>query len=196
MSAIQPVVLSGWGVSLQPLSLAHVDGLVEATADGDIWRLNVTSAPAPDAASVTAYIEHALQGQSQGTMLPFVVVTDAQRIVGTTRFYDIDTDVPNLAIGYTWYAASVQRTHVNTACKRLLLGHAFDTLNCAAVYFHTSHLNLASRAAIARLGAKMDGVIRHHKRHKDGSLRDTWSYSIVSDEWPEIKADLEKKLAR
>ena len=194
MSGIAPAVLQGWGVTVAPLSIAHAPGLLAAVQDGDIWKLSVTSAPEPTQERVAAYIAKALRGQTEGRMLPFTVM-DGERIVGTTRYYEIEPDVPNLAIGYTWYAASVQRTHVNTACKRLLLGHAFDTLGMRAVYFHTSHLNLASRNAIERLGATLDGVVRHHKLHKDGSLRDTWSYSIIDGEWPAVRDRLDARLA-
>ena len=127
-------------------------------------------------------------------MLPFAVRWNG-RIVGSTRFYDIDASVPNCAIGHTWYAASAQRTRVNTSCKRLLLEHAFDALGMQAVYFHTSHLNLRSQAAIERLGARRDGVLRHHKRHRDGSLRDTFAYSIIAHEWPAVRDRLEQWLA-
>lgn len=166
-------VLAGWGVRLEALAMAHADGLQAASADGDIWRLNYTTAPGPDAGSVREYIAKALAAQAHGGQQPFAVLDDAGAVLGSTRFYDIDADTPTLAIGYTWYAAGAQRTHVNTACKRLLLAEAFDTLVCTAVYFHTSHLNLRSQAAIERLGARRDGILRRHKRHKDGSLRDT-----------------------
>lgn len=194
MSVIAPVTLRGWGVELRPLSLTHVPGLQAAVSDGDIWKLAFTSAPEPTPEAVTAYVEKALAHQAEGTHLPFAVVGANGDVLGTTRYYDLAPSVCNLAIGYTWYAARVQRTHVNTACKRLLLGHAFDALDAEAVYFHTSHLNLRSRAAIERLGAKLDGVIRRHQRHKDGSLRDTYSYSIVREEWPAIREALDARL--
>jgi len=194
VSALAPVTLAGWNITLAPLAMEHAPGLLAAVRDGDIWKLAVTTAPEPEPARVEAYIAKALKGQAEGRMLPFTVM-DGDRIVGTSRYYEIEPDVPNLAIGYTWYAASVQRTHVNTTCKRLLLGHAFDTLGMRAVYFHTSHLNLASRSAIERLGAKLDGVLRNHKVHKDGSLRDTWSYSILDSEWPAVRDRLEARLA-
>lgn len=192
---IAPIVLTGNGVVLEPLSLAHVDGLVEATADGAIWSLNYTTAPGPDRIGVTAYIHSALGGQAGGAMLPFAVLDTRGRMLGCTRYYDIDTSMPTLAIGYTWYRASAQRTHVNTACKRLLLGHAFDTLGMRTVYLHTSHANLRSQAAIERLGAHRDGVIRQHRRHKDGELRDTVCYSILDSEWPAMRDRLESRLA-
>ena len=137
----------------------------------------------------------ALDGQSAGAMLPFAVLRDDGTVLGSTRCYDIDMSVPTLAIGYTWYRASAQRTHVNTACKRLLLGHAFDTLGMRTVYLHTSHHNLRSQAAIERLGAHRDGVIRQHKRHKDGALRDTVCYSILDTEWPAMRERLDARLA-
>ena len=128
-------------------------------------------------------------------MQPFVVVDGRGDVIGCTRYYDIDPSVPTLAIGYTWYAQRAQRSHVNTACKRLLLGHAFDTLGMRTVYLHTSHENLRSQAAIERLGAHRDGVIRQHKRHRDGSLRDTVAYSILDSEWPAIREHLEERLS-
>ena len=193
--AAAPLALSGHGVRLEPLSNAHAAGLRGATTDGALWMLPYTSAPEADEASVAGYIDAALAGQATGTMRPFAVLL-GDRVVGTTRYYDIARDVPNCAIGYTWYAASAQRTHVNTACKRLLLGHAFDTLGMQAVYFHTSHQNLRSQAAIERLGAKLDGVIRRHKRQRDGSLRDTYSYSIIAEEWPAVRDTLDERLQR
>ena len=194
MSAVDPVTLSGHGVRLEPLSPAHADGLVEASADGDLGALNYTATPNADADSIGAYIRAALDGQAAGTMLPFAVLRDDGTVLGSTRYYDIDLSVPTLAIGYTWYRASVQRTHVNSACKRLLLGHAFDTLGMRTVYLHTSHHNLRSQAAIERLGAHKDGVIRQHKRHKDGQLRDTVCYSILDSEWPGIRERLDASL--
>jgi RimJ/RimL family protein N-acetyltransferase len=194
MSAVDPVTLSGHGVRLEPLSPAHADGLVEASADGDLGALNYTATPNADADSIGAYIRAALDGQAAGTMLPFAVLRDDGTVLGSTRYYDIDLSVPTLAIGYTWYRASVQRTHVNSACKRLLLGHAFDTLDMRTVYLHTSHHNLRSQAAIERLGAHKDGVIRQHKRHKDGQLRDNVCYSILDSEWPGIRERLDASL--
>ncbi|GAA5007499.1 GNAT family N-acetyltransferase [Pseudoluteimonas lycopersici] len=194
-SRLQPVELSGWGVRLVPLSPAHVDGLVEASADGDLGALNYTNTPLANVDAVSAYVQAALDGQAAGTMLPFTVLRDDGTVLGSTRYYDIDLSVPTLAIGYTWYRASAQRTHVNTACKRLLLGHAFDTVGMRTVYLHTSHHNLRSQAAIERLGAHRDGVIRQHKRHKDGGLRDTVCYSILDVEWPAMRERLEARLS-
>ena len=191
MSSLAPVVLSGWGVSLEPLARQHVPALQDAVADGDVGGLNYVNVPRPD--GIAAWVDHALAMADAGRELPFVVVAD-ERIVGTTRYYDIDLAVPTLAIGYTFHAASVWRTHVNTANKRLLLGHAFEGLGAQSVYFHTSHANLRSQVAIERLGAQRDGILRAHKRHKDGSLRDTFVYSITASEWPDIRDRLDSRL--
>jgi RimJ/RimL family protein N-acetyltransferase len=180
---------------MEPLSFDHANGLVAASADGDLGMLNYTATPHADAASIDAYIRAALAAQDAGTMLPFAVLRENGELLGSTRYYDIDPSVPTLAIGYTWYRASAQRTHVNTACKRLLLGHAFETLGMRTVYLHTSHHNLRSQAAIERLGAHRDGVIRQHKRHKDGALRDTVCYSILDAEWAAIRERLDARLA-
>ena len=193
-AAIRPITLSGHGVRLEPLSFDHVEGLIAASADGDLGALNYTATPHATRESVSAYVQAALDGQSAGTMLPFAVLGEDGTVLGSTRCYDIDMSVPTLAIGYTWYRASAQRTHVNTACKRLLLGHAFDTLGMRTVYLHTSHHNLRSQAAIERLGAHRDGVIRQHKRHKDGALRDTVCYSILDTEWPAMRERLDARL--
>lgn len=191
MSHIAPVVLSGWGVQLEPLALGHVAALQAAVADGDVGGLNYVNVPRPD--GISAWVDHALALADAGRELPFVIVADGC-IVGATRYYDIDPTVPTLAIGYTFLAASVWRSHVNTASKRLLLGHAFDELGAQSVYFHTSHSNLRSQAAIERLGASRDGILRAHKRHKDGSLRDTFTYSITAPEWPAIRDRLDARL--
>lgn len=187
-------MLEGHGIRLEPLAIAHAPELLAASCDGDIWQLNYTSAPGPDLDSVRRYIDTALAGQERGECRPFTVLDWQGRVLGSTRFYDIDTATPTLAIGYTWYAASAQRTHVNTACKRLLLGDAFERQSASAVYFHTSHQNLRSQAAIERLGAHRDGILRQHKRHKDGSLRDTYTYSILDHEWPAIRQRLDERL--
>lgn len=194
MSEPASSVLQRGDVVLRPLSLAHAAALAEASADGDIWKLHYTTAPEPRIEAASAYIAIALDGRDAGTMQPFAVFAD-ERLVGTTRLYDIDDSVPTCAIGYTWYAASVQRSHVNTTCKRLLLGHAFDDLGMRTVYFHTSHENLRSQAAIERLGARRDGVLRQHKRQKDGSLRDTFVYSIIDSEWPMVRTRLDARMA-
>ena len=192
-AAMQDVTLSGWGIRLEPLARDHIAPLQDAVDDGDIGALNYVNVPGRD--GMPAWIEHALAMRDAGRELPFAIVAGG-RVVGTTRFYDIDLSVPTLAIGYTFHAASVWRTHVNTANKRLMLGHAFDALGARSVYFHTSHLNLRSQAAIERLGAQRDGILRAHKRHKDGSLRDTYTYSITAPEWPAIRERLDLRLAQ
>ncbi|MGH8085945.1 MAG: GNAT family N-acetyltransferase [Lysobacter sp.] len=184
-------VLVGRHVRLEPLALAHVDGLRAATDDvlAACWY---TSVPAP--AEVEAYVESALRMQAQGSALAFAVLDADGTVAGATRFYDLDPATPRLQIGYTWYARRVQRTGLNTEAKRLLLGYAFETFGCAAVGFQTSWFNHASRTAIERLGAKRDGVIRNHLRHADGSLRDTVTYSIIDSEWPAVRRHLDAKL--
>ena len=189
---IQPTSLSGHGVRLEPLQREHVAALQDAVDDGDIGAIDYVNVPGRD--GIPAWVDHALAMRDAGRELPFAIVA-SDRVVGSTRFYDIDLSVPTLAIGYTFHAASVWRSHVNTANKRLMLGHAFDALGAHSVYFHTSHRNLRSRAAIERLGATLDGVLRAHRRHKDGSLRDTWTYSITAPEWPAIRARLDARLA-
>lgn len=186
------IVLEGHGVRLEPLSRDHIPALQAAVDDGDIGGLAYVSVPPAD--GMAAWVDRALAQRDAGLELPFAIVADG-RTVGSTRYYDIDLAVPTLAIGYTFHAASVWRSRVNTAGKRLLLGHAFDTLGAQSVHFHTSHLNLRSQAAIERLGASRDGILRAHKRHKDGTLRDTFSYSILVDEWPAIRTRLDARLA-
>ena len=193
MNKLAPVVLSGSGVLLEPLARAHCASLKQVVADGDICGLHYVAAPNPE--DMSAWVEHALAMADAGRELPFAIV-DKGRVVGTTRLYDIDLAVPTMAIGFTFLAASVWRTHVNTANKFLLMRHAFDTLGTQSLYFHTSHLNLRSQAAIERLGAQRDGVLRAHKRHKDGSRRDTVVYSITAAEWPPIREKLDARLRR
>jgi len=189
MSWVQEVVLSGYGVSLLPMTLSHEEGLKAAAADGELWRLRVTSVPEP--AETRAYIETALAGKRASQRLPFVVVNDEDgQIIGSTSFHDIVPAVRRLEIGYTWYAKRVQRTHVNTACKLLLLTHAFETLKSNVVGWRTDNFNFASQRAIERLGAKKDGVIRGHALRRDGTIRDTVMYSLHAGEWPEVKAHL------
>ena len=190
---IQPTSLSGHGVRLEPLQREHVAALQDAVDDGDIGAIDYVNVPGRD--GIPAWVDHALAMRDAGRELPFAIVA-GDRVVGSTRFYDIDLSVPTLAIGYTFHAASVWRSHVNTANKRLMLGHAFDTLGAESVFFHTSHLNLRSQAAIERLGAKLDGILRAWKRHKDGSLRDTYTYSITAPEWPAIRERLDARLAQ
>ena len=190
--ALRHVTLSAHRIRLEPLQRAHIPALQDAVDDGDIGAINYVNVPARD--GIPHWVEQALLAADTGRVLPFAIVS-GERVVGSTGFYDIDMDVPTLAIGYTFHAASVWRSHVNTAGKRLMLGHAFDTLGAQSVFFHTSHLNLRSRAAIERLGARLDGVLRAYKRHKDGSLRDTWTYSITAPEWPAIRERLDARLA-
>ena len=185
------VTLTGHGVRLEPLSRDHIAPLQEAATDGDISGILYVNVPQP--LDMGAWVEHALLMRDAGMHLPFAIVAN-DRVVGSTRYYDIDLSVPTLAIGYTFHGASVWRSHVNTASKRLLLGHAFDSLGVQSVRFHTSHLNLRSQAAIERLGARHEGILRAHMRHKDGSLRDTHTYSIIASEWPEIRARLDARL--
>ena len=190
---ITPTTLQGRHVVLEPLRLAHAAGLRAAAADGELWRRWYTNVPAPDA--VDDFIAAALAMQDAGGALAFAVRDASGDLVGMTRYYDIDASVPRLSIGYTWYAQRVHRTGLNTEAKLLLLGHAFETLGCIAVGFETSWFNQISRAAIARLGAKQDGVLRSHKRHADGSVRDTVVFSIIVSEWPAVKRNLMARLS-
>ena len=179
---------------LEPLVPAHAPGLEAAAADGRLWELFYTAVPAP--CETAAYIDAALRGQSEGRMLAFAVREIASdTIIVSTRYCNIDAGLPRLEIGYTWYAARWQRTHVNTACKRLLLAHAFEVMGCVAVELRTDVLNLASQRAIERLGARRDGVLRQHQRRRDGSLRDTVVYSITAGEWPALRKRLDLRLA-
>lgn len=189
----EPLVLRGRHVSLEPLRPEHADALAEAAADGELWQRWYTSVPRPEA--VGDYIATALAAQHAGTAQAFAVRDASGAMVGTTRYYDIDRSVPRASIGYTWYAQRVQRTGLNTEAKLLLLGHAFETLRCIAVALETSWFNDASRTAIARLGAKQDGVLRSHRRHADGSVRDTVVFSILDNEWPAVRAHLQSRLS-
>ena len=192
IATLHPVTLASHGIRLEPLAREHIPALQDAVDDGDIGAINYVNVPARD--GIPGWVEEALAMRDAGRQLPFAIVAGG-RVVGSTRFYDIDLSVPTLAIGYTFHAASVWRSHVNTAGKRLMLGHAFDTLGAQSVYFHTSHQNLRSQVAIERLGAQRDGILRAHRRHKDGSLRDTHVYSITAPEWPAIRARLDARLA-
>ena len=195
MIELHPVTLEGFGVRLEPLTLEHADGLAAAVADGELWRLWFTWVPKP--ADVRAYVEQALEGQKAGHMLPWAVrELKSGAIVGTSRYHDIIADVDRVEIGYTWYAKSWQRSHVNSACKRVLLGHAFETVGCKVVGFRTDNFNFASQRAIEALGAKKDGVIRHNRARPDGSVRDSVIYSILVAEWPDVKKNLESRMAR
>lgn len=192
---LHPVVLQDEHVALEPLTLNHVADLERAAADGELWKLWFTKVPAPG--EMRDYVEAALRGGGEGHMLPFAVRDKSDGlIVGSTRFFDFEPKLPRVEIGYTWYAASRQRSHVNTACKRLLLGHAFDTLKCVAVQLCTDRYNHASRRAIERLGAQRDGILRAHRLRADGSVRDSVVYSIVAAEWPDVRRLLSLKLAR
>ena len=189
MSFVQPVTLRDRGIRLEPLALAHEAGLRAAAADGQLWRIRVTGVPEPE--QTRAYIENALQMREQGSRFAFAVIDEAgERVLGSTSYHDILPAVQRVEIGYTWYAQSVQRSHVNTTCKLLMMGHAFDTLGCAVVGWRTDNYNFASQRAIERLGAKKDGVIRHHAPRRDGTVRDTVMYSMLAGEWPEAKAQL------
>ena len=195
MSFVQPVTLRDRGIRLEPLALAHEAGLRAAAADGQLWRIRVTGVPEPE--QTRAYIETALQMREQGNRFAFAVIDEAgERVLGSTSFHDILPAVQRVEIGYTWYAQSVQRSHVNTTCKLLMMGHAFDTLGCAVVGWRTDNYNFASQRAIERLGAKKDGVIRHHQLRRDGTVRDTVIYSMIAAEWPEARAQLLYLLAR
>lgn len=184
--------LRGEHVALVPLQHGHAEGLRTAVRDGELWNLNYTNAPRPEDSA--GYVAKALAQQAAGEALPFAVLDREGEVVGTTRLYQLDPETPRAAIGYTWYARRVQRTGLNTQAKLLLLTHAFETLGCIAVGFETSVENHASRTAIARLGAKQDGILRHHLRHKDGSVRDTVAFSIIDREWPEVKRGLVARL--
>lgn len=193
MKEIAPVTLELHGVRLEPLAPHHAEGLRAAATDGELWTLRVTSVPEPH--DVDAYIFKAYE--MRGSRLAFAVVDAATgAVIGTTSYHDIVPAIGRLEIGYTWYAKSRQRTHVNTACKLLLLTYAFETLGAALVGLRTDNFNHASQAAIERLGAKKDGVLRHHAVRRDGTVRDTVMYSIAAGEWPEIKAQLLYRLAR
>lgn len=195
MIAPRPTTLEGHGVRLEPLAREHEPALAAAAADGRLWELWFTSVPAPG--ETLAYIEQALAGQDAGHMLPFVVRELAGgRIVGSTRYHDIIPAADRVEIGWTWYAASWQRTHVNTACKLLLFAHAFEVLGCRVVGLRTDNFNFRSQRAIEALGAKKDGVIRHHWPRRDGSVRDTVMYSVLASEWPDVKRHLELRLRR
>jgi RimJ/RimL family protein N-acetyltransferase len=189
MKAPEPVTLEGHGVRLEPLGVEHASGLSAAAEDGKLWELWFTSIPGP--AEVAGYIADALEGGRQGHMLTWAVrdlASDA--IVGTTRYHDIVTSIDRVEIGYTWYAASRQRSHVNPACKLLLLSHAFEALGCRVVGFRTDNFNFRSQRAIEVLGAKKDGVLRHHWRRRDGTVRDSVMYSILASEWPDVQRNL------
>jgi RimJ/RimL family protein N-acetyltransferase len=195
MITLAPIALEGNGVRLEPLTLAHAEALGVAVSDGELWRLWVTSVPAPN--EVSGYVADALQGQDEGHMLAWAVrEMETGAIIGSTRYHDIVASIDRVEIGYTWYAARWQRSHVNTACKLLLLSHAFETLGCKVVGLRTDNFNFASQRAIEALGAHRDGVLRHHRARRDGSVRDSVMYSILVSEWPHVRRHLLSRLER
>jgi RimJ/RimL family protein N-acetyltransferase len=190
-----PTVLEARGIRLEPLSYDHAGDLADAASDGELWNLWFTSVPQREATKT--YIADALRGQDAGHMLPWAVRDLATNtIVGSTRYHDIVAPIDRVEIGYTWYAERCQRTNVNTTCKLLLLAHAFDTLGCAVVGLRTDGFNFRSQKAIEAIGAKKDGVLRHHQARSDGTVRDSVLYSILRNEWPDVKRHLELRLAR
>lgn len=191
----KPITLERDGIRLEPLSPDHHDGLAAAAADGELWNLWFTSVPSQE--RTMGYIQEAVKGQADGHMLPWAVRDLASGdIVGTTRYHDIVPAIDRVEIGYTWYAQRCQRTNVNTTCKLLLLAHAFDTLGCAVVGLRTDNFNFRSQRAIEGIGAKKDGVLRHHQARPDGSVRDSVLYSILKSEWPDVRRHLELRLRR
>ena len=198
-SSIWPpeVTLERGGIRLEPLTLAHEAGIAAAAADGELWNIRVTSVPEPQ--DTRSYIETALKQRAEGSRLAFAVIDVAAndgkgKVIGSTSYHDIVANIRRVEIGWTWYAKSYQRSKVNTLCKLMLMQHAFETLGCAVVGWRASHMNFASQRAIERLGAKRDGVIRHHLGIRDGKVRDTVMYSMLADEWPAAKAKLEERL--
>jgi RimJ/RimL family protein N-acetyltransferase len=190
-----PATLEGHGVRLEPLSPDHENGLRAAAQDGRLWELFFTSVPDPE--NTRKYIEDALKGQERGDMLPWTVRDlKTNTIVGSTRYHDIIPVSDRVEIGYTWYAQRVQRSHVNTACKLLLFTYGFETVNCKVVGLRTDNFNFRSQRAIEALGAKKDGVLRHHAPRRDGTIRDTVMYSVLAGEWPDVKRHLQFRLKR
>ncbi|WP_019141627.1 GNAT family N-acetyltransferase [Noviherbaspirillum massiliense] len=195
MAFIEPVTLKGRLAVLEPLTATHHDALVAAASDGELWKLWYTSVPAP--AKTRDYIETALDMRDRHGAMPFVIRDNRNGdVVGSTRYFNVDAANRRLEIGHTWHARSAQRTGINTECKLMLLAHAFETLKCIAVEFRTHWMNQQSRAAIARLGAKQDGILRNHQIASDGSYRDTVVFSIIESEWPAVKRHLQFKLER
>ena len=195
MIQVQPTVLEGRGIRLEPLADEHHDALVAAASDGRLWELWFTAVAAPE--GMRTYVADALKGQRDGHMLPWVVRDLASgAVVGSTRYHDIVPALDRVEIGYTWYSQSRQRTHVNTSCKLLLVAHAFETLGAKVVGLRTDNFNFRSQRAIEGLGAKKDGVIRHHAPRRDGTVRDTVMYSILAAEWRDVKRHLELRLER
>ena len=195
MPWIAPVTMRSPRVTLEPLDLRHCDDLIEAVKDGSLWTLWYTSIPEPE--TMRAEIDRRLALQAAGAMLPFAVTDNTTgRAVGMTTYMNIDSVNRRVEIGSTWYRRSVQRTALNTQCKLLLLTHAFEALNCIAVEFRTHAFNLDSRRGIERLGAKLDGILRSHQIASNGTLRDTYVYSIIASEWPTVKSNLVWQMAR
>ncbi len=195
MAFVEPVTLASRGVELRPMTLEDEAGLRAAASDGALWNIRVTSVPEPE--QTRKYIEDALAMREAGNRFPFVAVDAATgKVIGSSSYHDIVPALKRVEIGWTWYAKSVQRSHVNTTCKLLLMTHAFETLGCHVVGWRTDNFNFASQAAIERLGARKDGVIRGHALRRDGTIRDTVMYSLRSGEWPEVKAQLLHSLNR
>jgi RimJ/RimL family protein N-acetyltransferase len=195
MNDVRPTILEGGGIRLEPLTEDHHEALATAAADGRLWEVWFTTVPTPE--GMRAYVTDAVEGERDGHMLPWAVRDVASgAIIGSTRYHDIVPALDRVEIGYTWYAQSRQRTHVNTTCKLLLLAHAFDTLGCKVVGLRTDNFNFRSQRAIEALGAKKDGVIRHYGVRRDGTARDTVMYSILAAEWPDVRRYLELRRAR
>ena len=195
MRAVEPVTLDDGRVRLEPLGLQHLGGLTRAAADGELWTLRIANVPDRDDAQ--GYIERALQGRAEGHRLAFAVIDAASdEVIGSSSYHDIVPELDRIEIGHTWYGKSRQRTHVNASAKMLLMTHAFETLGARLVGWRTDNFNHASQRAIERLGARRDGVIRHHALRRDGTVRDTVMYSMTAGEWPEAKAELQSRLAR
>ena len=194
MLRVEPVTLADARVRIEPLGLQHVDGLKRAAADGELWKIRVTSVPEPD--DTRGYVERALQAFAEGHRLAFAVIdAGSGEVIGSSSYHDILPAVERLEIGYTWYAKSRQRTHVNASAKLLLMTHAFEVLGAQLVGWRTDNFNFASQRAIERLGARRDGTIRHHALRRDGTVRDTVMYSMTAGEWPEARAQLRGRLA-
>ena len=195
MISPKPQTLEGHGVRLEPLSLQHEEGLRAAAQDGKLWELFFTSVPEPE--NTRKYIDQALEGQKQGSMLPWAVRDlKTNTIVGTTRYHDIIPAADRVEIGWTWYAQRVQRSHVNTACKLLLFEYGFEKVGCKVVGLRTDNFNFRSQRAIEALGAKKDGVLRHHWPRRDGTIRDSVMYSVILSEWPDVRRHLQFRLKR
>jgi RimJ/RimL family protein N-acetyltransferase len=191
----EPCTLQTPQVRMEPMTADHAADLEAAARDGELWNLRITSVPAPGESE--AYVAFALKGRDQGHMLPFVVRDVASgKVIGSTRYHDIVVPIERLEIGYTWYGKSWQRSHVNTTCKLLLMTHAFETLGAKMLGWRTDNYNFASQRAIERLGARKDGVLRHHAPRRDGTVRDTVMYSLAAGEWPEVKAHLQYQLVK